>query len=179
MWTWRGLLAAASIALMGAAESPQPTCAPKDATTLKVDEVRTVCICARPRWNHTGIRLEHGGKYLITARGIWWDADYRHGPGGGDSPNFKFSFFERFRRMKKANWFELICALDSQESSRFRVGCKTTVCAPDSQTSAELPVGCRTKLDKLEKPKELTCYANDVFYSNNSGAIEMTVKRTE
>jgi len=158
MRAWRALLTAGSIVLVGACGSPQAG-GTKSVSLLK-GGIRTVCVQARLRWNHSGIRLDPAGKYLITAQGIWWDKDYRHGPGGGDSPNGTMSTFERFRRMKRENWFKLICALDSQQSTAF-------------------PVGCKRAVDK--RSGELTCYANDVwlFYANNSGEIQMTVKRIE
>ncbi|HEY6322007.1 MAG TPA: hypothetical protein VJA16_10665 [Thermoanaerobaculia bacterium] len=115
---------------------------------------------ANLRWNRTGIWLEKDGRYSIEAQGTWWDADYRHGPGGGESPSLLLQAMERFRRMPKAPWFELICALDSRQGTAFRVGCK--------------------KEYEAKENGQLTCYANDVwlFYFNNTGKIEIKVTRT-
>jgi hypothetical protein len=162
---WRGrwaLLAAGSIGLMGAVGSAQPSSTSKETPPpLKVgDGTATACVVAKLRWNHTGIRVEKDGQYLIEAEGTWWDARYRHGPGGGESPNALLRMFERFRRFKTAPWFELICALDSRQDTAVRVGCR--------------------KVYEAKEGGELTCYANDVwlFYFNNTGQIEIKVTRT-
>ena len=154
------LLAAGSIAMIGAGGPSQPAGAAKP-SPWRSDGVAIACVKARPHWNRTGIRLQRDRKYLITAQGTWWDKQYRHGPAGGESPNGTLKMFERFRRVPDANWFELICALDSQKSKTYRVGCRRELVAPVDG--------------------ELICYANDVwlFYCNNSGTIEMTVKQLD
>jgi len=160
-WPWRALLVAGSITLIGAVESPQPGGTPANAPPELTGGggAATACVDSRLRWNHTGIRLESGHRYLIEAQGIWWDAGYRHGPGGGESATFFLGALERFRRVPKAPWFELICALDSRQDTAFRAG-------------------CRKEYDARENG-ELTCYANDVwiFYCNNTGKIEIKVRR--
>jgi hypothetical protein len=156
---WLALCAAGSIALNGAAGSAQPIRNSKTGA-LQIGEVASVYVQARPKWNHSGIRLVRGGKYLITAQGTWWDAGSRHGPDGDGSPNFYMRWSEGLRRVRHENWFKLICALDSQKKTAFPVGSnRPTVAAADG---------------------ELTCFANDVgfAYGNNTGAIQMTVKRT-
>jgi hypothetical protein len=146
---------------MGAVGSAQPCSTPKGTPpSLKVsDGAATSCVVAKLRWNHTGIRVEKDGQYLIEAQGTWWDARYRHGPGGGESPNALLGILERYRRVPKAPWFELICALDSRQDTAVRVGCR--------------------KEYEAKECGELTCYANDawLFYFNNTGQIEIKVTR--
>ncbi len=49
---------------------------------LKVGERSTVAIAARPRGSDTGVTLEHGANYLLTATGEWVDWNNRSGPDG-------------------------------------------------------------------------------------------------
>jgi hypothetical protein len=160
MRAWLVLLAAGSVALMSVKGSPQPAAGMKEPP---LPEARTAkaCVRAQPHWNHTRIWLEHDGRYKITAEGTWWDAGYRHGPGGGDSPTPTLKRFERFRRRKDARWFELICAVDSHKDRTYRIGCNREIQVP------------------ADTDGELICFANDVwlFYSNNTGEITLTVTR--
>lgn len=151
------LLAAGSIVLLGAAGPSQPS--GDNGVTLVVGESATVCVHARPHWNHTCVQLQAGGRYRITAKGVWWDGRYEYGPDGGPSPTRFLKALEGLRRMKDRNWFELICAVNTKKA--FAVGRDAEVVA--------------------EANGELTCYANDVWinYCNNTGAIQMTVKMIE
>src|SRR5258708_6795863 len=116
MYQRLALITLRSIALMSAGPAPPPGRRPKG-RTLKKGEQASACVQARLRWNHTCIRLERQGKYLITAKGVWWDASSEHGPKGDSSP--KMRMWERFRRMPHEDWFKLICALESRKETAF------------------------------------------------------------
>ena len=156
------LLAAGSIALMGAAGPSRPTACLHPVTLKKAGESACACVLASLHWNHTCIRLESGGEYVITAKGTWWDASHEHGPHGGPSDTRILKMTERFRRLPHQDWFKLICALDWQKKTAF----------PYDTFDAEHPY-------KAPADGELTCFANDVwlFYFNNTGVVQITVER--
>ena len=112
---------------------------------------------ARLPWNRTGIRLQAGSRYELTATGLWIDKKYEAGPDGYASPNVVMKLGEFRRRVPKANWFALIGALDEDESTQFVIGSRMVY----------TPV----------RSGELTCFANDwrSKYDNNSGALTLTV----
>jgi hypothetical protein len=150
----RALLAVGSILLMGLARAGSPDAPPNGDLHQGV----TTCVVARKHWNHTGIPIVAGKSYLITAAGTWWDAKYRHGPGGGDSGSGLLGLMEGLRRMPHEDWFKLICGVDAKKNTDQAIGCGREV--------------------TFQVSGELTCFANDVlgFYWNNTGAVQMTVK---
>jgi hypothetical protein len=117
-------------------------------------------VLAKPHWNATGIQLGAGERYSMSAAGRWIDWFTPHGPEGDPSDSFYMRAFERLRRMKDENWFELIGALNSDITTAFPIG-----------------KGC---LYEAQASGELTCFANDVeeFYFNNYGQVTLTVTRT-
>ena len=110
-------------------------------------------------WNRTGIKVEAGVRYALTATGTWIDKKYESSPDGYRSPNLLMKLAEFRRRMRHANWFALIGALDEDESTQFVIGSERDYTPPRSG--------------------ELTCFANDwrSAYSNNTGTVTLTVKR--
>jgi hypothetical protein len=114
-------------------------------------------IDARLPWNRTGIRLQAGSRYELTATGLWVDKNYEAGPDGYVSPNLLMKLGEFRRRVPKAKWFALIGALDEDESTQFVIGSRMVY----------TPV----------RSGELTCFANDwrSKYDNNSGALTLSV----
>ena len=126
----------------------------------------TAGVAADQFWNRTGIRVEAGAVYDIEADGAWNDASIPSGPDGYSSNQvafFKVPFFrlaESRRRLPSANWFALIGAIDTDESTQFVIGGGKLGYRP-------------------QKSGELTCFANDLRskYDNNSGEIRLTVTR--
>jgi hypothetical protein len=114
---------------------------------------------ARREWNHTGVRLERGVRYLMEAQGQWTDLFLKYGPEGGPS---RFAYLRRFehkRRIPSADWFALCGAVDENEDSKFVIGAGREYTATATG--------------------ELTCFANDVpgwfFLINNHGSVELKV----
>lgn len=109
---------------------------------------------ARRYNNRTGVILEAGATYELTAEGRWRDASTECGPDGHDDPKLKW--WRWTRRSRPHLWFALIGTVASQ---RFLIGSKARV--------------------TIEKTGELVCFANDarVAYRNNSGAVTLTIAR--
>jgi hypothetical protein len=111
-------------------------------------------------WNCTGLQLEAGQTYIITASGCWVDFFIPHGPDGGPSTFAYLRPFEPRRRLPTQNWFILAGAIDSDPSTVFSIGSYREYTAT--------------------RCGELTCFANDVpeFYWNNWGHVTMALTRT-
>ena len=124
---------------------------------MNIGQTQTASISARQLWNSTGIQLTAGEQYSMSASGKWVDWFISHGPDGDPSDSFYMKAFEPLRRMKDANWFELIGAVTSKIATAFPIG---SACHHEATTSGEL-----------------TCFANDLrlMYFNNSGAVQLTV----
>lgn len=127
---------------------------------LQVGESARATIQAREKWNDTGITLEAGGEYRLTAAGRWWDASIECGPDGYDSPNLILRASEWLRRAPRERWFMLIGSIGRDGGTLFRIGTGRT-CRP-------VATG------------RLFCFANDValMYGNNHGSVDLTVTRT-
>ena len=113
-----------------------------------------ITIEARRYNNRTGVILEAGATYELTAEGRWRDASIECGPDGHDAP--KLRWLRWTRRSRPNLWFAL---MGTVAGKRFLIGSKTTV--------------------TIEKTGELVCFANDapVMYWNNSGAVTLTIRR--
>lgn len=118
----------------------------------------TVTIEAVDKWSRTGIRLEWGRRYRMSATGKWCDRGLPYGPAGGPAQSVFQSIFAWARRRPHEPWFVLVGAIDRQEATAFTIGADLPSFSP--------PVS-----------GELTCYANDVglAYGNNSGSVRLTV----
>jgi hypothetical protein len=127
---------------------------------MDVGQCETAQIAARAAWNRTGIILQAGHTYSMTASGEWFDWRNVCGPDGYPSPNWLFRLAEPLRRARHEQWFTLIGALDRDKRTLFRIG---TSCGYTAQRSGEL-----------------TCFANDLslFYLNNRGRAALSVLRT-
>jgi hypothetical protein len=127
-------------------------------------ERRLARIDARQRWVRTGIVLQAGRTYRLTAQGEWRDKDKRCGPDGYPSCEYPkrltawlLGMMEWTRRVPDANWLALIGALDSHRSMKFVIGSGTAI--------------------SPQRDGELLCFANDcvLTYGNNSGSVDLEV----
>jgi hypothetical protein len=123
-----------------------------------------VKVCARKRWNHTGVQLEVGASYRIDVPpGQHWNDMYlRYGPEGGTTGPIQKHFADKLRfkgdERMKAEYFTLIGTIGESLDHAFVIGAgPIDIIAPISG--------------------ELVCFANDVpqAYWNNSGQIMFTV----
>jgi len=128
---------------------------------MEVGESTNVSIYAHKNWNLTGVVLSAGETYEFHAEGRWVDWFIPHGPEGDPSASFYMRWFERWRRIKTANWFALVGALNSDVKTAFVIG--------------------RGGIRNVIASGELTCFANDVpcFYWNNRGEVQLTVRRLQ
>jgi hypothetical protein len=121
----------------------------------------TVAIRASARWTRTGIHVDAGSRYRLSARGTWWDFYVRTGPAGYDGRLFEWLGLQKRLRCRDARPFALIGAIDADAATQFPIG--RGLAAPWSPP----------------RSGELTCFANDLdgWYWNNWGSIELTVVR--
>ncbi len=118
----------------------------------------TATICARTRWNRTGIRLDSTRQYRMAATGDWFDRKLSYGPEGGPAKSSFQRPFAWLRRRRHDPWFVLVGAVDARNATAFIIGRQLAAFSPSSSG-------------------ELTCYANDVWlaYGNNSGSVTLKV----
>lgn len=126
---------------------------------MNLGEQVTVEIAANRRWVDTGVELQVGDSYVMSAAGQWWDAGIQTNPAGYESPNGVLRFAERWRRLRDARWFALVGSISRRSDVLFLIGS-----------------GC---VYSPTRAGQLTCFANDVWvaYLNNSGAIELSIRR--
>jgi hypothetical protein len=135
---------------------------------LSVNQSHTITVLSKLKYNWAGIQLEKGNVYQFSCKpgDTWLDGDIECGAQGWDTeqlPGFKEFVVERFeqhRRVPDANWFELIGALGDEDDNLFRISDDS-----DHYTA--------------QMDAELYLFANDLQnkYSNNEGALEVTIKR--
>jgi hypothetical protein len=130
------------------------------ARRLKPGESYSAVIQAREPWVSTGVYVEAGESYALSAAGTWVDKDYESGPEGYDSRKWYMHAAEWLRRYRQAKWFALIGCVGRDRNTTFVIGRGATLNA--------------------KKPGVLVCYANDVpwFYFNNKGTVTLTIRRT-
>lgn len=139
------------------------------AKKLAVDETHTSTVHAELKYNWSGVELEEGHRYefIVDATQRWTDGDLEAcGPDGWKSeqlPWYKEKIveaFEKRRRCKKADWFEIIGALDDEDKDLLRILSED-------------------KIYTAPRNAELYFFANDLEskYGNNTGAIEVAIKR--
>ena len=113
----------------------------------------------------TGIQMRAGTTYRLTASGEWTDLNKSCGPDGYASCEYPdrvaaglLRLVEWTRRVRHANWFALIGAVDSDRRNKFVIG--------------------RHALIAARRDGELLCFANDAWfaYGNNSGSIDLVVE---
>ncbi len=135
---------------------------------LAVGEIAVKTIEADAIYNHTGIMMAKNSEYEITAQteDEWYDASIDCDANGWtrktESLGLKEAFIaaaEPFRRVSKANWFQLCGSIGTSDEYAKKIG----LCG-------KYVVG---------KTGEFTAFANDLEskYGNNSGSIDITIKR--
>jgi hypothetical protein len=121
---------------------------------------RKVTVRACAHWAATGIHVEAGSCYRLSARGTWWDFYVRTGPAGYRGRVFEWLGLTKRLRCPEARPFALIGAIDADPATQFVIG--NGLSTPWSPP----------------RSGELTCYANDLagWYWNNWGSIELQVE---
>lgn len=136
---------------------------------LKVGEAHTCTVLAENKYNWSGVALREGHQYrfAVPANDKWEDGNIECGPAGWASEELPWykeglvKFFEKYRRLKDANWFALIGAQGDEDHDLFLIG--------DHQASF-----------RATKDVDLYLFANDMNsrYGNNKGSLEVTIERT-
>lgn len=138
------------------------------AKKLEVGEQHTSTVHSELKYNWSGIELQEGHQYEFKVNGdqIWKDGGIECGPDGWQSEQLPWykeeivEVLEKRRRHLKANWFEIIGALGDEDDVLLRILSEDRI---------------YTAL----KTAELYYFANDLDskYGNNSGSIQVTVRR--
>jgi hypothetical protein len=136
--------------------------------SLQVGESQKCQVHAAHRFNWSGVQLDEGAVYTVSAvpNAEWFDGGIACGPAGWDSDQLSWykeplvECMERFRRLPEKNWFALIGALGDDHDNLVFIGDKAT-----PFTAA--------------KSAEFYLFANDLNskYDNNRGMIELTITR--
>jgi hypothetical protein len=183
--------------------NPPITQAPYHPTRkLGVNEEASLPVYAGQRWNRTGIYLEAGATYQLTAAGEWLDRTIASGPEGTNDGKFQLgevvhiagslfgqaeklfgkvtgnhtADFAGTRRIESEPWFSLIgvVANDGEKNGANP--------SPDGSPSPHqcFRIGKGPIKLNVTKPGYLCAFANDAwhFYDNNRGSVALTVKRT-
>lgn len=155
---------------------------PSAASPLAVGDSRTIRVDPSLKFNLTDLLIEPGGAYTIevepgqtwvdknivcTAAG-WPEKLPDNKPGILDDVGWfalNSYLFSNAKRVRQANWFELVACLDYD--------LRTAVGAGQGQYETAETAW------EVEKPGRLSLFANDAEskYSNNSGHLNVTVRR--
>lgn len=137
------------------------------ARRLQVDESAPFPVCAADKYNWAGVHLEKSATYRFDVPGDqkWQDASISCGADGWTSESLPWykeavvKHFEDARRLPAAHWFELIGALEDEDTDLFRIGSGREFTAP--------------------READLYTFANDLQtrYGNNTGTLRVTIKR--
>jgi len=136
---------------------------------LAAGESHSCNVLAELKYNWSGVLLETGCQYefIVDPAEKWKDGDLKecsaHGWESKQLPWYKEKIVERFesrRRHPDANWFELIGALGDEDDQLLRI------------MSTD-------RIYMATQNSDLYYFANDLQskYDNNSGKIQVTVKR--
>ncbi|HYQ73306.1 MAG TPA: hypothetical protein VET88_15455, partial [Gammaproteobacteria bacterium] len=139
------------------------------ASELAVGDSHQARVYSRLQYNWSGVKLTNGATYSFSVPPgqQWLDGDIECGPEGWTSEQLPWGkehivkMFEDRRRVKEANWFELIGALGDEDDMLFRIG------------KGDTPY---TAIDG----SELYLFANDLKtrYDNNEGWLDVTITRS-
>ena len=154
----------------------------------------TVDVFARDPWNYTGIWLEQGVSYELTATGEWQDKNISCGPSGASDGRFHPSEIFHVIGTGLGKLERLFAGLTGNEQADF-IGTRRHedipwFCLTGAIANSAGVVANRTMShqifeigdNKTVVPKKagyLYAYANDawLFYENNRGKVRLTVKR--
>jgi uncharacterized protein (DUF2235 family) len=169
---------------------------------LTASESATLPVYAVQHWNSTGLYLEAGATYQITATGEWLDANIPSGPAGMDDGKFHIgeavhmaasflgsveNIFKKVsgndradfwgtRRIESMPWFALVGVIaNGGVDGPGAPGVDGSPHPHQTFLIGEGPVAL-----KVQRPGYLYAFANDAwaFYGNNRGSVSLTVKRT-
>lgn len=145
----------------------------RNVKVLAPGESTTVTVFASEKYNHTGLMLEQGKFYdfavLDASQQKWLDGGVETDADGWDRADVNLGLrelsiaaVEPFRRVGRANWFQLIGTIGTNDDNSFIIGKNLR-----NFTST--------------KSGEFCPFANDLmnFYGNNSGKLQLKVTRIE
>ena len=123
---------------------------------LEIGQTETFKISSEIKWNSTGLEIFEGEEYAFEATGKWKDATIECDADGFDK--WFLAYAKIFRRAPKEKWFALIGMID-RSGTKYLIGLKNEI--------------------KFSNTGILYCFANDwiLFYWNNHGSVDLTVKR--
>lgn len=163
-------------------------------TRLASGQSKTVDVFARDPWNATGIWLEAGVDYEMTATGEWKDKSIPAGPGGANDGDFHIAELAHVFGSALGKLETLFKSVGSNERADFlmtrrhedmpwfclvgAVGNGAGVVDHVRDPHQVFKIGEGTTI-KLEKSGYLYAFANDAwgFYDNNLGKVTLTVRR--
>ena len=136
---------------------------------LDVGESLTVTVESAKLFNHSGVLVEQGERYQITALAsdTWTDGTIKCNADGWNTDDVSLGWKEipiklatKLRRVKSADWFMLCATVGRNDDFASEIG---------SSGNYEIP-----------KDGELTFFANDLKakIDNNIGSVDVTIKRT-
>lgn len=140
--------------------------------SMGVGETRTIAVPAAEYYTDSEIFVRRGERFVFSFEGCWKDDDIDCGGEGWTLADVKKGPLELairvtqpLRRVEDAHWFELIGTLGRNRQHPFRIG-------NGQFASAASPY-------EAQRDDVLFLFANDLqwMYRNNSGAIDVTVKR--
>lgn len=158
---------------------------------LKPGETISCTIYAKEHWNETGIYLEKGAQYILTAKGQWTDSNIKCGPGGTHDGKFHIgevalllgttlgkleNLFRKnadvvgTRRFESYPWMSLVGVVANCGNPGYDG-------TPDKHQ--DFLIGEKCELKNISKSGYLYCFANDSwgFYWNNNGSVDVKIIR--
>jgi hypothetical protein len=160
-------------------------------TSRALDAGRAVSceVFAREPWNYTGLYLEAGVAYELTAEGEWLDRSIKCGPGGTDDGDFQIaelahvgaSLIDRaealFRRLSDNDKAELWWSRRDGNAPWFRLMGVVANCERGDCEHEMFAIGEGVRYTP-KRSGYLYCFANDAWeaYGNNRGAVRLSVQ---
>lgn len=159
---------------------------------LEVGQEGEKDVIARRCWNSTGMKVRKGERYDVTATGEYHDKEHVTSAAGFESPNFLMRRLEGTKRVAQAPWFCVIACVHPSSGLEFRHSSGGNLMTDFydellgrsvKKTDAEsqlVSVGEQGSIE-VDRDGYLYLFANDAAfaYSNNSGEVTATIKRTQ
>jgi uncharacterized protein (DUF2235 family) len=145
---------------------------------LNNEEMQQVVVLAEKWWNGAGLSVEAGDQYEIQAQGEWNDATEKCHADGWDG----YEWLVKLRRVIDKSWFYLCMSVSPDPTLELRQASflKGIVQLGGRLDSGSViyPVGLRQKVT-VSQPGFVYFFANDAptHYGNNSGSLDVTIKR--